>query len=213
MPDDLISTSQLFEFANVPSPSAPIQSIGQEIIDGWTEAVYWITGQTRPLFTEPTDFTEVLNGSGSDVLYLTNRPIISVRSLLVNGVAYPVSGGFGQAGFFIQADKKSLALRSAGAGYPFAWRGRPVAYKFVRGRGNIEVQYSAGYSGCPADLQLLSLKQCTILLQKRIREDEESHAIPQAGQTNYHKWAIQPEVLAFLQPYIRVAMTNIFGAS
>ena len=192
-----------------------IATIAQEIIDGWTEAVYWITGRTSPMLTEPTEFTETYNGSGSDVLYLKNVPILSVASLGVSGVGFSVSAAFGQAGFFVQQDGKSIALRSGGgSGYPFpAGAGRCMNYKFARGRGNVQITYTAGYDGCPADLYLLSLKQCSVFLQKRLREDEASHMIPQSGQTNYRAWATQPEVLQFLQPYIRTAMTNIFGAA
>ena len=209
---DLLGYSNTGQQTNVP-PN--VQAAAQEIITGWSEAVYWITGRTSPMLAAATAFTENYNGSGRDVLYLINAPILSVVSLTINGINIPVSAAYGQAGYFIQQDQKSIALRSNPTfGYPFlAQFGRDCGYRFSRGRGNVQVSYTAGYNGVPADLFLLSLKQCTILLNKRLREDEASHMIPQSGQTNYAKWVYQPEVLAMLQPYIRTAMTNIFGAA
>ena len=212
-PNDLITVADLLQYANVLSSPPAVQAIAQQIVTGWSDAVYWITGRTPPMLTTPTNFTETYNGSGSDVQYLINAPILSVASLQVNGIAIPASAAYGQAGYFIQQDGKSIALRSNPiSGYPFPFGvGRRCGYKFERGRGNVAITYQAGYSGCPPDLYLLSLKQCDIFLNKRLREDEQSHMIPQSGQTSYHKWVYQPEVLAMLQPYIRTAMANIFG--
>ena len=211
-PNDLITVADLLQYANVLAPSAAVQAIAQQIVTGWSDAVYWITGRTPPMLTAPTNFTETYNGSGSDVLYVINAPILSVASLQVNGVAIPASTAFGSRGYFIQQDGKSIALRSSpGNAYLAPVWGRNSSLKFARGRGNVAISYQAGYAACPPDLYLLSLKQCTILLNKRLREDEASHMIPQSGQTNYRQWAYQPEVLAMLQPYIRTAMTNIFG--
>lgn len=190
-----------------------ISVVAQEIIDGLSQAIYWACGRTVPMLTAPTQFTETYNGSGSDVLYLINAPIVSVASLSISGVSFAQSTGYGAAGWYVQQDQKSIALRSGGTGFPFPGGGYPsVPYRFARGRGNVLITYTAGYSGCPPDIYLLVLKQATIFLNKRLREDEGSHMIPASGQTNYRSWAMEPEVLRMLQPYTRTAMANIFGA-
>jgi len=211
---DLILLSDLLSWANAGQNNpAVIAPIAQQIIDGLTQAVYWATGRTPPMLTQVTNFQETYNGSGSDVLYLLNAPIVSVASVTVNGLNIPASPAYGQAGYFVQQDGKSIALRSgAVSGYPFpaTYGYNRQGYKFTRGRGNVLVSYAAGYDGCPADIYLAVLKQGKVFLDKRLREDLASAMIPQAGTNAYRAWAMQPEVLLMLQPYIRTAMANIF---
>ena len=213
----LVTLEDLLQWANTGQQNpAAVTPFATEIINGLSQALYWAVGRTPPMLTEPTSFTETYNGSGSDTLYLLNAPIISVESVTVGPIAFPASSGYGQAGYFVQQDGKSIALRSgAVSGYPFpaqyGW-GRQ-GYKFDRGRGNVVVSYTAGYEECPADIYLAVLKQGAIYLNKRLREDLASSVIPQTGQNNYRAWAMQPEVREMLVPYTRTAMTNIFGAA
>lgn len=212
---DLITLSDLLNFTNNATPSSQVTEAAQQIIDGWTDAVYWITGRTAPMLSAPTNFTETYNGSGSDVLYLINAPILSVSSLTVNGTAFPQSTVYGGAGWFIQQDGKSIALRSGALNnFPFPLSsGFDAPYLFARGRGNVVVSYQAGYNGTPADLYLLSLKQCAMLLAKRLREDALSQMIPDAGTNSYRQLAMSKEVREMLIPYTRTALSNIFGSA
>lgn len=165
------------------------------------------------MLSQETEFTETYSGTGSESMYVRNAPILSVTSLVVNGVTIPASLAYGQAGFFVQDDGKSIAMRSGGTvGYlpNFFWGWGGNQYKFLRGRGNVVLTYTAGYAETPPDLYLLCLKQGAVFLQKRLREDEASHGIPSTGQTAYRAWAMQPEVRAMLQPYTRTAMVNVF---
>ena len=216
-PIDLMTVQELLAWSNTGQQGQQdkIMPIAQEIITGISRAIYWATGRTSPMFSEVVNFTETYNGSGSDVLYLLNAPILAITSVTVNGVAFPASTAYGQAGYFVQSDSKSIALRSgAASGYPFVaqwgWRS---GYKFARGRGNVQVVYQAGYAEVPPDILLLVLKQATVFLNKRLREDESSHMVPQSGTTAYRTWALSPEVKLMLQPYTRTAMSSIFGSA
>jgi len=216
-PADLFTVQELLAWSNTgqQGDQTRVSPIAQDIITGLSQAVYWACGRTVPMLSAQTAFTETYNGSGSDVLYLLNAPVLSVGSLTVNGVAFPASTAYGQAGYFVQQDAKSIALRSgATSGYPFVsewgWRS---GYKFARGRGNVLITYTAGYDGCPPDLYLALLKHGTFFLNKRLREDLASTNIPAAGTDSYRGWAMSPDVQLLLQPYIRTAMVNIFGAA
>lgn len=211
----LVDVASFLQWANAGQQnSAAITPFAIEIINGLTQAIYWATGRTQPLFTDQTEFSETYNGSGSDVQYLLNAPIISVQSVLVNGISFPASAAYGQAGYFVQQDGKSIALRSgATSGYPFSmsYGFQRQGYKFTRGRGNVQIAYTAGYEECPADIYLAVLKQGKVYLDKRLREDEASHGIPQTGTTSYRAWAMSPEVREMLIPYTRTAMVNIMA--
>jgi len=212
-PYDLTDVATLIEYANLLSPTTEIGDIGQECISGFSNSFYRYAGRTAGIFSSVMSFDEFYDGSGSDLLYLDNSPIVSVTSLSVNGGAVPQSTGANTPGWFIDRNKGSIKMRSnsgAQGAATFAntdwatFTGLPP-YRFIRGRGNIEVSYTAGYSSVPPDLLVAALKQCTVWLNRRLREDEKSRNMPNVGTTSYAPWAWSPDVMQIAAQYKRVA--------
>lgn len=203
----LITVDDLKEYANLTQQgsSAPagqsITNICNEVINGWTGFVYRWTGLCPDTLTAVTTFTDTVSGNGSRRLFLNNFPIVSVTSVVVNGRTIPQSTAYGVAGWFIEDNKTSIAIRD-GSGSFSSFCGS--SYSFAPGIGNVSVSYTAGYEETPSDLYEWSLKACTVLVNRRTREDQASQAIPNSGETSYRSWAFAPEVLAGLQPYRRI---------
>lgn len=80
----------------------------------------------------PADVVEARNGSGTQVLFLRSRPVISVASLAVNGLAVPARTSFGGPGYAV--DDSRIMLPSG----------------FPEGLLNVSVGYSAGYQASEA---------------------------------------------------------------
>lgn len=113
---------------------------------------------TQSPFNQPVQYSEVYDGSGTSRLFLRNRPIISVQSLTIFGLAVQQSSGPGASGFAIDGSGKSISLVSVAPGFPLS----PVfplgaIAKFPRGTQNIAITYTAGYSSVsvPAELQTI----------------------------------------------------------
>lgn len=92
-------------------------------------------------FVQAVSFSEVYNGNGSDTQFLRNRPVISVQSLTVDGVAIQASTGAPNPGYVIGGDGKSV--RILGGGFFLGW---PCGQRFTRGTQNVAITYSAGFA-------------------------------------------------------------------
>jgi hypothetical protein len=129
-------------------------------------------------YVQPVSYTENYDGSGSETQYLRNFPIQSVASLIVNGATIPQSTGQPQtAGWAIDSSGKCLVMINPGffpgfTGNP-GWGGGmgfyPTTfgsgYKFFSGNQNVQVQYTAGFSGVPQDV-FQAITEIVALTQK-----------------------------------------------
>ena len=96
-----------------------------------------------------TSYTETRNGQGGTRLFLRNRPVVSVSSVTVDGVAVAPSSGPGQPGYLF--DDNSVYLTGAA---------------FTRGQQNVAVAYTAGYAATPPELE----QACVALVALRYKE-------------------------------------------
>lgn len=101
------------------------------------------------------NFTEFYDGQNTTRILLRQYPIISVSSLVVNGVA------------------KTQAATWAGPGYLFSGRNLDlIGDGFWRGSQNVVVTYRAGYEAgmIPADLQMACLEWLKVSYLARQRD-------------------------------------------
>lgn len=163
-------------------------------------------------FVEPVTFHEFYDGNGSVRMFLRNRPIQSVTTLLINNVGISQSTSFGAPGFVIDGDGKSLALRGGGAGQggPFTltgWPGASAGGAFVKGIQNIEIVYSAGFASTPWDLKDKAEVLIGVNYRQAPKREQASMAMAQgAGTVSFRDWDMPPEVLRTFQSYRRSAM-------
>jgi len=92
---------------------------------------YILTELRRVIVSTP--LTEKYNGRSTPRLTLRKWPIISVASVLIDGVAVPASSGVTVNGWYQSGDRE-IALRG---------------YAFTKGYGNVIVTYTAGYATVP----------------------------------------------------------------
>lgn len=159
------------------------------------------------MFNSVCSYTEIQDGNGSIRLFTRNAPIKSVSSLIVGSRAIPASSGLNVAGYVIDQTKRSLVLRPAGQGSgTFSNFGNftgGFTYVFCCGVQNIQVIYTAGYSAPPGDLMEAVTKLVSLNYTRRKRPDLASEAMPNAGQSNYRSFAIQPDVWLVINKYRR----------
>ena len=131
-------------------------------------SLYWLwrTGRlpangdipTQSPLVVPIAFNEWYSGNGSFQMFLRQTPIQSVQALTIGNVAMNQSTAFGVMGWAISGDGKSLQLRPGSGGFAdlnaFGMWSTFGGPRFVKGILNINVQYTAGFHGTPADIQL-----------------------------------------------------------
>jgi hypothetical protein len=194
----------------------------QSCITAWSTAFLLFTGQgdqnndnAQSPFTQVCQFNETYDGSGTYRLFLRNRPVQNVSSVTINGVAIAQSGAVGAAGYVIDGTGKSIALRQGitGWGSPgptfYNYQSGPFSamapgLRFTLGIQNINVQYAAGYSQVPFDIQ----EAANIVVQqnykRRSYQDEKSRSVAGGGGSIvYGDWALDPRVREVIARYSR----------
>jgi hypothetical protein len=101
-------------------------------------------------FNSVVEFIENYDGNGSDRMFLTNRPIQSVKSLVVNGITISASAAWNAPGFVVDKEKQSIQIRGGGGGQGVVtWPGYPgfgSGQFFAKGIQNITIDYLAGFN-------------------------------------------------------------------
>ena len=160
-------------------------------------------------FNEPVQFTEVYDGNGSAVLYLRNRPIQSVESLVIGTLTIPQSTSFTTAGWVIRGDGKSIALRYGGGGagvsssqfYPNCGS----RYNFWEGIQNVFITYTAGFATTPADLQFMSTRVVALSYKERTAIGQTSQAMAAGAGTVRFNWKISEKDWLTIVAYKRAS--------
>jgi hypothetical protein len=165
-PIDLTTVTKLQNWLNPSAPGTTEAQVMQDCITAVSAA--WLqmlglspTGDVVPTVSplnSAVTYSESYDGSGSDRLFLRVRPIISVSSLTVDGIAIPASTGITVPGFVIDNSGRSLSIRS-GFGGPGGGQQLTVGFGFLcnrtrgsgywtfhRGVQNVQVGYTAGYA-------------------------------------------------------------------
>ena len=94
-----------------------------------------------------TEYKELIDGEDTETLILTQKPIISVESLVIDGDT------IGSDNYYIYSNSGMLKRKDVGVynvGYLHSFR---KGLLFPHGQQNIEVEYTAGYEDVPQDLQ------------------------------------------------------------
>lgn len=156
----LASVSQLKEYLGVSGVADDV--LLDRVLEG-AEAFLLMCMNRKTL--DVTSFSQTLDGTGKDYVQVSYWPLISVTSLIVGGEAVaPSKFVFGEQGTF---DSRAIYLTSGDL--------------FPRGRRNVVVTGTAGYTTPPPEVVQAVLETAGRGYQKRKRLDETSKQV--GGET------------------------------
>ncbi len=164
----------------------------QRLITAFSQHVYVRTG--RRALNQVTDFLEAYDGNGARELRLLDSPITALRSVKINNVSQTISTSYGIPGLAITGNGKYIGFVHGAFG------------RFVKGIQTIQVDYSAGYDGVPADLEDACCEAVAIAVKRKAWLDLKSKSISVqggAGTTSYRDWELPPHVERVLDSYTR----------
>jgi hypothetical protein len=157
---------------------AELQSI-QDCITAASSYWLWSLGfgpsgggaPTQSSLNSAVQFSDIYDGPGSDRLFIRVRPVLSVSSLSVNGLAIPASSGPTVPGYVIDSSGKSISIRS-GFGGPangqlrvgFGFLRNGGYWNFGQGSQNVQVNYTAGYAAATISNELQTIPASTALI-------------------------------------------------
>lgn len=175
--------------------SAPAVPILQALI---AQVSDWVEGFCERNFHGIQSYTWLTDGHGGDTLPLPNSPVISVTSVIIDGVAVTASSGAPAAGYL--ADERSVSI---------------LGGQFTRGRKNVTISYTAGYTytftagaaptqdtivGVPGDLRFAVIETVALRFKRRNKIGLNSEG--NAGQTTSYDNSMAPkDALAILNIY------------
>jgi hypothetical protein len=182
MPDprDLTTLANLKAWLNVTSTAddALLQTLvtaASVFIESWLD---------RPILQGVV--TEIRDGTDGDVLVLAVTPVTAVASLTIDGVDVPPAPDATSPGYAFTTTRLSLLGR-----------------RFRRGRGNVQVTYSAGYATVPPDLAQAAIALAGLRYRDRDRIGLAAKGL--AGETTSFSPADMPaDVATVLQLYRKV---------
>ena len=156
-------------------------------------------------FVTPVSYDEVYDGNGNNELPLRNWPITAVALVNAGGIVIPASGDVSSPGYVIDQSKKFLVIRYGGVAYPYGRGARGPRYSYAGwplGTQNVEVQYTAGFSGVPFDLEMLARKVCALNYRRRSSIGQKSQAMAAgAGTISFGDWEMDKEDMRTIDYY------------
>lgn len=144
-------------------------------------------------FFSLANYVEVWDSQGADVLIPGEIPITAITSIKVSG-----DGDFSNAeaipanDYVLHPSRQFISMRN---------------YRFPRGRGMIEVKYSAGYATIPEDIQLAVLLNYNFLT--RLGDNPGLKSIGKMNETQsiddkVLEYGLPAQVYAILKPYCKI---------
>jgi hypothetical protein len=207
---DLVEIDDVKSWLNIPSTNTDDDGLLQLLISSFSQYVLNRTGQQS--FSTVNSYTDIYSGNNSYRLFLRNTPIQSVTSIIVGAWTVPQSTGLTTNGWYIDPDGKSVVLRSSASGYmtaPYSSYYTTWPGCFLRGQGNIQVTYTAGYNSVPYDLQEAVMEAVAINYSRKDWIDLASKALSPTGgggSTRYRDWHLPPGIRIVLDYYSRRAI-------
>jgi len=135
-------------------------------------------------------YTDKMNGNdNAAVILFNNYPVTAVTSLTISGTAIPFSPDGIQSGYVF--DSKCIFL---------------IGYRSVKGLQNVVVNYTAGHTTVPLELEQAVIDTIALRYRERTRIGENSKSI--GGETvSFSTKDFSPAVQTILNNYKRVIST------
>lgn len=206
---DLTTLQDVKTWAGVTQDTS--DTVIQACITAFSRWVMRYTGVVS--FTSIDIYTDILDGSGSDLMFTRNRPIKQVQQVLVNGQNQQISNGYDQSGIIITSNDCAISFRQGAGGAlintntygSWNWFGK----YFPKGRGNILIKYLAGYDDVPEDLELTARRVCAINYKRTLWIDlvSKMQAVSGGQETvmKFRDWDMPPEDWNTLRNFRRIA--------
>lgn len=205
--NDLVSLDQCKSWLQIDSTNTDDDGTIQFLISGFTQYVSNRTGISS--FTQTQTYNEIYDGNGNTRLFVLNPPIVTLNSVTIGSSQAPISTDLVTPGVYVEQSKKSIAFRNGGGNYTGFITQWMFPFTFVKGMGNIQINYVGGYTSVPYDLAEAAMIAVGQNYRRKDWIDLASKALSSgagvSGTTRYRDWALPPHVEKIIYYYSRYA--------
>jgi len=179
---DLTTLTNVQEYGQIPATDTAAATVLSRLISAFSQ--WFLTQVNRGAFLE-SSYTEQRNGQGGDLITPIYWPLVSVQSVTVDGVSIPLLAAGQTPGFW--ADSFTIFL----SGH----------YRFRRGRGNVQLSYTAGYPSVPLDVEQAIIDQVLFTFRRAPNLGTVSQAMNGITTVSYSQKELAPGVQAVVNFY------------
>jgi len=199
-PDDLCVLADLKAWLNIQTSTEDtlLQSL---ITRGSLQMLRWMNRD----HIVSTSYTENRDGNDSLFMLPRNFPLISVTSVMVNGIVIPGAADQVSSGYVFDA-RKIMLRGGSSAFYSVGPYSSQFQYRFTRGFQNVQLVYQAGYVSIPSDLQQAAIEGFGYVYRRRTHIGEDSSSASGQVTINFSKDMLPASVLMTLEQYTRKAL-------
>jgi len=199
-PDDLCVLPDLKAWLNIQT-SAEDTLLQNLITRGSLQMLRWMNRD----HIVATSYTENRDGNGALFMLPRNFPLVSVSSVIVNGI--PIPGAMDQVSPGYVFDAYKIMLRGgSSAFYSLGPYSSQYQYRFTRGFQNVQLVYTAGYATVPSDLQQAAIEGFAYMYRRRTHIGEDSNSASGEVTIGFSKDMLPGSVLLTLEQYRRRAL-------
>ena len=141
-----------------------------------------------------SSYTDTYDGSGREFMLLRQWPVISVESIALLECGAPA----------VITDSTQFALEApipSGSNQRLTLLG---FQRFPRGRGNVQVTYTAGYASVPFDVAQATIELVGEAYKRKERIGQTSVAMPNQSTVSFSQADMNASIKSMLQSYRRL---------
>ncbi len=183
---DLTTLSNVKDYMQITDTSS--DTVLTRLISAFSQ---WFLSKVNRGSLLQTSYTEQRNGQGGDSITTIYWPIQSITSVTVDGNAIPASDGI-IPGYV--NDSFTIWLKG---------------YRFCRGRGNVQIVYSAGYPTVPLDIEQAVIDQVAFTLRRQPNLGSTSQSMNGITTVAFSQAELAPGVKAVIDSYKDQAVVGL----
>lgn len=199
---ELVNLKQCKDWLGISQDNTDQDKVIQMLLSSFSQYVLNQTGISS--FNEVVHYIEVYDGNGTGRMFIDNPPIVTLNSVTAGALGLVQNNTLVGSGIYVERSRKSIAFRRQGATTSFCSTG-----VFPLGQGNIQVDYTGGYTEVPFDLQEAVIETVAVFYARKDWKDlasvSQSAGGGVSGTTSYHKWHLTPAVKNIIEFYSRYA--------
>lgn len=189
---DLTTIAAVEAWGGIPTGNSAADAVVQSLI---TSISAWVASYCSRNFVGTKSFTEIRNGNGQQEMMLGESPVVAITSLTIGSTVVAAQSAINQPGYFIVPDSDALGATQLAL----------YGYEFCRGKRNIFITYTAGWSTIPLEIAQATIEMVVSAYRRGTRGPDLRSQVIEQQTISFALTDIPATAKAILGRYSKVA--------